>query len=47
MVKLKTKLAFDVSVERSPQEYVTKETKSISKLFVVVKQVIRKRLLRS
>ena len=47
MVKLKTKFAFDVSLERSPQEYVTRKTKSISKFFVVVKEVIRKRLLRS
>ena len=47
MVKLKTKFAFDVSLERSPQEYVTRKTKSISKFFVVVQEVIRKRLLRS
>ena len=47
MIKLKTKLSFDFSLERNPQRYVTRVTKSISKLMVVVKEVMKKRLLKS
>lgn len=47
MIRLKTKLSFDISLERKPHVFVTRSTKSISKFFVVVKEVIRKRLLKS
>ena len=47
MINLKTNLSFGISLERNHRAAMTKETKSISKFFVVVKEVIRKRLLRS
>jgi len=47
MIHLKTKLAFDVSLERKPQTTVKRSTKSISKLFVVIKEIIQKRHLKS
>ena len=47
MIRLKTKLAFDISMERQPRQYAKRSTKTISKFFVVVKEVIQKRLLKS
>ena len=47
MIKLKTKLAFDISMERQPQTNAKRSMKSNSKFFVVVKEVIQKRLLKS
>lgn len=47
MINLKTNLSFGISLERKHRVEMTKETKSISKLFVIVKEVIRKRLLKS
>ena len=47
MINLKTKLSFDILFERRPKNNVRRSTKSISKFFVVVKEVIKKSLLRS
>ncbi len=47
MIKLKTNLSFDISLEHKLQETVTRTTKRISKLFVVAKEIISKRRLKS
>lgn len=47
MIKFKTSFSFGFSVERKRQVTETKVTKRISKLFVVAKEIAKKRLLKS
>lgn len=47
MINLKTKVSFDISLERKRKTVESKTTKSISKFFVVAKKIISKRLLRN
>ena len=47
MINLKTKVSFDISLERKRKTVESKTTKSISKFFVVAKEIISKRLLRN
>ena len=47
MIRLKTNLSFGFSLERKPQTTETKVTRSISKLIVVAKEIVKTRLLKS
>jgi hypothetical protein len=47
MIKFKTSLSFGFSLERMQKVSETKVTKSISKLLVVAKEIVKKRLLKS
>lgn len=47
MIKFKTNFSFGFALEHKHQITETKVTRSISKLFVVAKEIVRKRLLRS
>ncbi|MBP3763123.1 MAG: hypothetical protein J6I49_04480 [Bacteroidales bacterium] len=46
MIRFKTNLSFDISLERKRQTVETKKTKTISKFFVVINEIISKRLLK-
>ena len=47
MIKFKTNFSFGFSVERKRQVTETKVTRRISKLLVVAKEIVSRRLLRS
>lgn len=47
MIKFKTSFSFGFSLELKRQVSETKVTRRISKLFVVAKEIARKRLLKS
>lgn len=47
MIKFKTNLSFGFSLEHIHQEKETKVTRSISKLLVVAKEIVKTRLLKS
>ena len=47
MIKFKTNLSFGFSLEHKNQKAETKVTRSISKLLVVAKEIVKTRLLKS
>ena len=47
MIKFKTNLSFGFSLERKQKVAETKVTRSISKLLVVAKEIVKTRLLKS